>query len=227
MLASLFAACSPDLSSVNREAVCDQAPAVWDTQRFSALQAASSDQGRALLEQWAEDARCRVYLLRAHAFEIAVDASGTLEDLKERAGQMTLMASQLRDHMEGLLDRNWMAESCPLPSGKQRPDRRDMTAYASICVGGEDHSPDLHLMLKRIEDHSSFSADDSSTSGCRAHSEHVLNCLQTSSPIDWDDNGDPEQMCGGDLGDYGLEGDGLGDYIRLGFEAAIDDAVSD
>lgn len=227
VLVSLLAACSPDLSSVNREAVCAQAPTVWDAERFSALQAASGDQGRALLEQWTDDARCRVYLLRSQAFEIAIDASGSLEDLKARAGHMTLMASQLRDHMEGVLDRNWMAQSCPLPSGEVRPDRRDSTAYASVCVGNEDQSPYLHLLLKRIEDHSNFSADDGSTSGCRAHSEHVLNCLQTSAPIDWDDNGDPQQMCGGDLGDYGLEGDGLGDYIRLVFEAAIDDAVGD
>ena len=219
--------CSSDLSSVNRTAVCSYPPAEWTAENFTALQEASGESGRDLLDQWRSDVRCRVYLLRRSAADIALDASSEASVLKARAGQMTLEASLLRDHFEGLLDHNWMANNLDCPPDGERPQRRDSTSMAKLCVNQEDHSHRLHKLLKMAEQHAQFSAADSSVLGIRAHAEHVLNCLQTTSAIDWDDNGTPEQMCGGDLGDYGLEGDGLGDYVRLVYEQVIDYAVLD
>ncbi len=219
--------CSTDLSSVDRTVLCSDPPEVWGAADFTALQEASGETGRALLEQWRSDARCRVYLLRRSAVDIAMDDSSEASVLKASAGSMTLEASRLRDHFEGLLDPNWLGNNPDCTQVGERPRRRDSSTMAKLCVNQEDHSHRLHKLLKTIEEHAQFSADDSVARGIRAHSEHVLNCLQTTSATDWDDNGTPEQMCAGDIGDYGLVGDGLGDYVRLVFEQVIDDVVQD
>ena len=112
------------------------------------------------------------------------------------------------------------------PDG-ERPQRRDSTSMAKLCVNQEDHSHRLHKLLKTVEEHAQFSAEGDVARSVRAHAEHVLNCLQTTSEVDWDDSGTPEQMCAGDIGDYGLVGDGPGDYVRLVFEQVIDYAVLD
>ena len=219
--------CSTDLSSVDRTVLCSDPPEVWTAAEFTELQEASGETGRSLLEQWRSDARCRVYLLRRSAADIAMDDSMEMTALKASAGQMTLEAALLRDHFEGLLDHNWMANNLDCPPDGERPQRRDSTSMAKLCVNQEDHSHRLYQLLKTIEEHAQFSAAGSTTRAIRAHSEHVLNCLQTTSATDWDDNGTPEQMCAGDIGDYGLVGDGLGDYVRLVFEQVIDYAVLD
>ena len=124
--------CSADLSSVDRTVLCSDPPEVWSAEDFTALQDASGESGRALLEQWRSDARCRVYLLRRSAAEIATDATSEASALKASAGQMTLEASLLRDHFEGLLDHNWMASNMDCPPDGERPQRRDSTSMAKL-----------------------------------------------------------------------------------------------
>ena len=223
------AGCTGDLSAVNRTPVCAEEPALWTDADYQGLWDASGEPARAALERWERDARCRVYLLRQQASEIAVDAEADVTALKAKAGQMTLKAAQVRDHLEGLLDNNVLAGNvaCPTDATDERPQRRDSTTLAKVCVRGEDHTVRLSKLLTTIESHANFSAGDSAAAGVRAHAEHVLNCIQCTTPIDWDGNGDPQQMCGGDLGDYGLTGAGLGDYISLVVADVVDDVVGE
>ena len=46
----------------------------------------------------------------------------------------------------------------------------------------------LSKLLTTIESHANLLAGDSVAAGVRAHAEHVLNCIQCTTPIDWDGN---------------------------------------
>ena len=206
-------ACIGDLAEVQSEPLCTDVPVLWTADEWAAIKDVG---GAALLLRWESDARCRVYQVRAAAFRLATDEESDFTLLKALAAQLTLQAAHLRDHLEGLLDHNWQNPnpSCtPDPKRPTRPERRDTTAYATLCVEGSDLSWSLFDILTSMEQHSGFSADSDDIGMLRRHSEHVLNCAQTSGPIDWDSNGNPEQVCGDDLADYGLRGEGPGDFI--------------
>ena len=152
------AGCTGDLSAVNRTPVCAEEPALWTDADYQGLWDASGESARAALERWERDARCRVYLLRQQASEIAVDAEADVTALKAKAGQMTLKAAQVRDHLEGLLDNNFLAGNvaCPTDATGERPQRRDSTTLAKVCVRSEDHTARLSKLLTTIESHAKF-----------------------------------------------------------------------
>jgi hypothetical protein len=203
--------CLPDLSSLESAALCTALPSPWQQSDWAALKDEAG--GEAKLQVWESEARCRVYLLRHQSFEVAIDEQSDLEALKTEAGEMALQSAALRDHLEGLQDHNWQHPVPDCVADGERPPRRDGTSYSLLCINGGDASRRLYDMLTWIEEHAGFAVQARNTAACRSHAEHVLNCLQAGSSIDWDQSGEPEQVCSDDLADYGLHGEGPGDFI--------------
>ncbi len=215
-LAFAFAlgACLPDLSGIPALPPCTQEPAAWgdtDWQDFYASPTAMK------LEVWHDTARCRVHLLRQFGQDLTTDTTASSEQLRGRAAQMQLQAQALKDHLIQLQASTWRRCVCdPSPSCEHLADGSgDPETLDPLCEGTFDRSERLLQILDHMIDHAQRAVQESELASIKVHGEHVLNCIQSGGEEDWDLNGDGQQVCVGELNDYGLVGDGPGDLIHL------------
>ena len=226
LVSALFAVACADTSSVTSSPVCDAEPTAFELENHDELTDAAID-------AWAEATHCRVDLLRrdTRAAALAADA----DEMARLAAGLPDQAAALRDHIEALLVLVRTTQCFPDPDMNPDPDcpaenhpgcapeadiasiRGGDGAYPVICHDDRDFAERLYDTITWIEEHAGFTADSQSLSMGTRHAEHVLNCLQTTEPLDWNWDGTVEEICDGRLADYGLSGgaDEVANFINM------------
>jgi len=214
LIAVTLSACMPDLSGIPAVAPCGEEPIAWsdaDWQDFYTSPSAIK------LLVWQDAARCRVYLLRHLGHALTTDTIASAEQLQGRSAEMQLQTVALKDHLLKLQASTWRSCRCdPSLSCEHIADASgDPETLDPLCEGTLDRSLRLLQILDHMIDHAQRAVQESAIDAIKVHGEHVLNCIQSGGEEDWDLDGDGEQVCVGELNDYGLIGDGPGDLIRL------------
>jgi hypothetical protein len=183
------AGCLPDSSAIDAlEPVCTERPAPWNDTDWVALLA--EDNSAALL-RFEADARCASFRART-AVLATVTAS---DDAKAAAALMAIEpVNDLAGLLMGALSASRFDCDCGTPRCVASSDS-SAVGLTELCGASTRNAEVVESIAMQAQHHSGYAVEATTSSMRSAHSEHVLNCLQTGSSLDWDGDGEVGNPC--------------------------------
>lgn len=204
ILSCLFVACVPDTSHLISELAPCSGGLPWAESDWEALESGADH--RTEQSRWAEDARCMVGKTANLAKSLAESPTPDIGESQALAQQ----AAHLADHLNRFQSRKWLfCDGCDGTCVLQAGDQED---FNPACALGQDHVDSYRGLIQEVMYHAGYTAAATTDGERRAHAEHVLQCMSSRPPIDWDSDGivAPPALC---ANDFGLYGGGPGDLV--------------
>jgi len=184
-----FAGCLPDSAAIDAlEPACSERPAPWSEADWSALLA---EDNRATLLRFEADARCASFRARRAVLAIIT----AVDDSQAAAG---LAAVEPINDLAALLTGALLASRFNCDCGTPRcvaSSDAEAPGLTEVCGATSRTGEVIESIANQIQQHTSLAVEATTSSMRDLHSEHVLNCLQTGSSLDWDGDGRAENPC--------------------------------
>jgi hypothetical protein len=207
-IVALIAGCLPDITPItDLQPVCSERPATWSEAEWLELLAADN---RGARSRWEADARCASYRART-ALRAVVDAEegddadaalAAIEPVNDLAAMLTGALLARRFSCDCSTHR--CAASIDIAAG----------GLTVLCQANSTDSRVVGAIAAQIKQHAGYAVEATSPEMRWAHSEHVLNCLQTGGNLDWDGDGDPSNPCI-EFIDFGTTGTASSNLISM------------